>query len=92
MCRRDPQEWDRVYNALRDLIERASMLANRGGRVGIIARHVKREVGLLLDDLHAWEPDERVCYGEFWVRIMRYRAALDRIETWAKARAARARR
>jgi len=74
---------------LSSLLDRASKLTYRSGRIGQIARYVKREVRLLLDDLHAWDPDERVCYGEFWIRIMRYRAALDRLETWAKAKAAR---
>jgi len=85
MCHASREEYDRVGRALASLLARLRGLVERASRirpeqlppaeryrvemVQAEAERLLSEVERLEEDLAAWSPHERVCYGEFWSRI-----------------------
>jgi len=52
-----------MWNTVRDTLEKLMEFSSR------YARKWAEEIDTLLADLYGWDPDEPVCYEEFWAKI-----------------------
>jgi len=71
MCFADPNLYSKTEATIIELIERAERLENRR-----LARKLLGELEILLEDLHSWDPNDEICWDEFWSRIARIKSQL----------------
>jgi len=77
MCYADPNVWFKTEVVLKELMEKARRLLEDNGKAGRLTRKLVHELELLYRDLHSWDPDEEVCWDEFWSRITRIKKQLE---------------
>ena len=66
-CFTDPETWRKVHEALTQIMKEAEEL----GAHDIVIR-----AKVLIEDLNTWDPNEEVCYDEFFSRIRTLRSEL----------------
>jgi len=80
-CRRDEELYFKVRESLERLLDLAHLVLDRAEekkqrRAAAIARHVASETSILIEQLAAWQPEDRICYDEFISRIRRHYSVL----------------